>query len=725
MSRKAALIFFIISLGAIAIMALFLPFSGDSVALFQKQHVDATLLNSGETGKILKHLKKVLPLENKSRNIGFESNVVEVIGRASKDFRKWTHLDQYKKYRKKGIFCYLEMQTEGNNFPVFVLSKKDKKWLKDFTFDVGNNNTVYAFFLDSTGAALDLNFIFFNTDSSVTINTMTFLQKGYHPLVYSDQVALSGLLSDIDRSAYEFERDAVVLKKGDKNKHLKASLRFKDKWMVGVSKFQKKQGGTQMHMTPTSMHPLAGDRVTDKRQLAEASKGKLPVLSIDAEEEDLYSDEYGIIKNYAGHGRGWERLSLVRLFREGEEILSTFSGIRLQGGDPGRAKGLINFRLFFREEYGRSRVDGDTFFNEPVGDIKRLAIKQSEWEKWPLNTPLAYETSRKIGALAPVTELVKLYLNGKEMGLYYLVPHLGETQVELMLPKGEYQYYRHRGSVHHADNQYLHSELWGKIGSTEKLTEEYANQFFDLDNLSKQLFSYAFNATGDYCQGLVLKGTKPDSKMFWYSWDMDHSFIDVSHEVTKPTPTPPHPRWEQPFINEFFAEESEDSPHYCPRVHLFRRLVNEDPAYRLKARDRFMEFMNHRVTNEFLSQLIANYGSKLEKANYPGRDEYLSILRDFFSQRKEFLIKELETYIPSPVVQTCTVTSDKYPVSVDDYLKTGAYEGAYFLGTVVRLQADDNQDFQHWLIDGKKIVDRKTEFIVAQNQDCRIRAVFR
>ncbi len=49
------------------------------MALFQRQHVDATLLNSGETGKILKTLNEILPLENKHRDVGLESNIVEVI----------------------------------------------------------------------------------------------------------------------------------------------------------------------------------------------------------------------------------------------------------------------------------------------------------------------------------------------------------------------------------------------------------------------------------------------------------------------------------------------------------------------------------------------------------------------------------------------------------------------------------------------------------------------
>lgn len=170
MDRKAALFFFLFSIGAITAIALFLPRSDDSGALFQRQHVDAALLNSGETGKILKTLNIILPLENKHKDVGLESNVVEVIGRASKDFKKWIQLDQDKKYRDRGIFCYLEMQTKGNNSPIYVYTKRNGEWQKDRTFEVRSDKTVYSFFLDSTETELEMYFEIANTDP-----------MGFHP----------------------------------------------------------------------------------------------------------------------------------------------------------------------------------------------------------------------------------------------------------------------------------------------------------------------------------------------------------------------------------------------------------------------------------------------------------------------------------------------------------------------------------------------------------------
>ncbi|MFW2367108.1 MAG: CotH kinase family protein, partial [Desulforhopalus sp.] len=392
----------------------------------------------------------------------------------------------------------------------------------------------------------------------------------------------------------------------------------------------------------------------------------------------------------------------------------------------GREKGLVNFRVFFREEYGKSIVKGSKLFDRPIGDIKRLAIKQSEWKKWPLNSPLAYAISHEMGAWAPPTEPVIFYLNGEKLGLYYIVPHLGEKQLEQMLPKGEYQYYRWRGAQHPADREFFLQEFWMKINGDQglEITEEYAEQSFDLENLSNQIFSYIYNGTGDFCQGIAAKSTSEGAKMFWLSWDMDHSFIDVQREIYDKRDIN-RERWEQPpYLTDFFTQETKESNHYCPRVRLFRRLVNDDPFFRDKVKERFMEIMNHLVSDEKISQLLYETWQDLTGAKYSFRDEYISVLSDFFRHRKQFIIQQMEKSLPVAPVKTCNVDSDIFPISVDGYTKTKRYEGYYFPGSIVSLETDVNSNFKYWLIDGNIHDSHKLDLPVSLDQECQIKAVF-
>ncbi|MCK5684279.1 CotH kinase family protein, partial [bacterium] len=688
MNRRKAFFFFLISLGICSLFAFFLPFPDNIVSNYQKTYVDARILKYGETGKILKNLNLILPIENKRYAEGPEANPLEVAKRAIKDHRKWVNINKYKKYKKKGDFCYLEVEFEGPEVPFFVLAKKEGEWGTELSTAIRKNRKIVPFFLDLSGPDIPLQFVIVNKNDLFTIHNIAFLQDGYHPIIYSDSISFSRTLSAVKKDMYELKSSLIVFQPHEKPKHLKFELQFQKSGMTGMSKFLKKQGSSHIKMTSRSQHPLILKKEKENDNLAEMSKGKLPIISINVQKNDLYSDKYGILKNFDEHGRDWERLCYVQYFREGEQVITGFSGLRLQGGDPGRKKGLINFRLFFRKEYGQSRVEGSKIFDRPMGDIKRLAIKQSEWEKWPLNSPLAYDISHKIGAWAPPTEPVIFYLNGEKLGLYYVVPHLGERQIEEMLPAGDYQYYRWRGTQHKADLLFFWDQFWMKFKNIEKLTKEYAEQFFDLDNLTNQIFSYLYNGTEDYCQGVAVKDTAERSKMFWLSWDMDHSFADISIEFRKKKDIK-REKWEQPpSIATFFTPETNKSKHYCPRVHLFRRLVNDDPVFREQVRDVFMEIMNHRVSDETVSELLYEAWSDLTKANYIYRDEYIGTLSDFFHHRKLVLIKQMEQVLPTAPVKTCRVDADHYPISVDGYTKMKRYNGYYFPGSVLSLEAD-------------------------------------
>ena len=494
--------------------------------------------------------------------------------------------------------------------------------------------------------------------------------------------------------------------------------------MVGISKFQEKQGQTNIELTPSSFHPLLKNlSITDGR-LSQISKNALPVLAIEAEEDDLYSDESGILKNSQGHGKPWERISYIRFARDGESIFKEFSGLRLQGGDPARENGFLNFRIFFRDEYGRARLDGSKLFNGAAGDIKRLAIIKSYWEKWPANAPIAYDISSNVGALSPPTELIKLYLNGEHLGLYYIVPHLGENQITSLLPGNDYKYYRYRSNQHGSNKDFFATDFSMKIKNINPMSESYAQQYFDLDNLTAQLFSYLYNGTTDYCQGLALKENTPNSRMFWFSWDIDQSFIDFDLEIKKFVNQ--RELWEQyPHLSEFIEQEPDNQMHYCPRVHLFRRLVNEDPAFREKVKHKFAEIMNHLTTDDFINKLLYSYWDQLDKAKSPHRDEYISNLHYYFQNRKPFIFNQIETYFPSVPPRTCAVSADRYPIIVDGYIKTKPYHGSYFPGATLTVSTEEETVPNYWLVNENIVDTQEVVVTVSENEDCQIRAVFR
>ena len=719
--RKSLFIFF---------GALFLCLSFSAVAyywdaprnLFQKKTIPSPLLAYGETGKILRQLGTISPVENKQVSSRITTNPVEFIRRAAKERDRWLMLEQFKAYRNSGIFGYMEMDSAEPVVRFVIEVMKNGSWTTQVSSRIVPRKFGYSFFIDSDSSDPELRFTFFNKEHPVHIYGMGFLKKGFHPLIFSDQVGFSSLFSSGPVHNITYAEYGAVLGSQSQPDHLKGTLSFQNKALVGISKYHKKQGSTPIDLIATRDHPLVNRLKISDKALAAISTTKIPVLAIDIENSDLYSERNGILTNFDGHGREWERLGFVRLFKNGEPVFSTFSGIRLQGGDPGRRKGLINFRLYFREEYGTSQIETDAIFDDAVTRIKRLAVKRSQWDQWPLNGAISYDVARRAGGLAPPTEICLLYLNGKDLGLYYLVPHLGEKQIGLMLPDQNFQYFRIRGARRDADLIFLRGYI-DKIKQPGLMDEQYASQYFDIDNLVRLFFSYIINGTGDFCQGVLLKGSGSDSKYFWYGWDFDHSFADVPVEITKTEDLSRH-RWEQPpSFAGFLKYDQGRKPHHCEQGNLFKRLLNEDPEFREKTKHLFTSIVNHRVTHDFIAQLLDAYEQKLTVIEYPGGEEYIELLREFFARRIPFLVDEMAQHYPTDPAIVCQVTSDIYPVMVDGHKKEGPYTGYYFPGSTLAVESGSSGDISYWRVNGTSELAGDIELSIAADQSCQVHGV--
>ncbi len=690
--------------------------------LFQEKTVPSPLLAFGETGKILKKLGSISPIENKQISSHITTNPVEFIRRASQEKNKWLLLERFSNFREYGIFGYIEMQSEEPSVGFRIEVLENGAWVEQVSSQIKSEKFGYSFFIDSDSSNPHLRFTFRNKLSSVNIYGLGFFKNGYQPIIFNDKIGFYRFFQNSESNNIIYTRSGAVIGPLPKAHHLTSNFSFQKKPSVGISKYYKKQGNTKIELVANRDHPLLNRLKLTDEVLALTSVAKIPVLSIDVEDNDLYSEEYGILKNFEGHGREWERLGYVRLFKNGQSVFSNFSGVRLQGGDPGREKGLINFRLYFREEYGASQIESDEIFDGSMGRIKRLAVKQSQWKQWPLNSPIAYDVTLQAGGLAPKTEMCLLYLNGQNLGLYYMVPHLGEKQVKAMLPEKDYQYFRIRGARHEADWHFF-SSYNQKIRQAEVMNEHYASQFFDLENLVQLVFAYMINGTTDYCQGILLKGSSSDSRYFLYGWDFDHSYIDVPVEIRNEQDET-RERWQQPpSFASFLYDDQGQSLHRCSRVQLFRRLVNEDPEFREKTKHLFTSTINHKVTEKFISELLDDYQHILTAIDYPGGDDYVSVLRSFFSARIPFLLKEMEQYYPADPANVCEVSSDTYPITVDGYKKEGPYVGYYFPGAKLSVSSEDIDEVKYWLVNGKKKLQQRIELPIAGNQSCQVHGV--
>ncbi len=694
------------------------PVSEKDKKQFQKQMIASNLLEYGETGKILKKLQLISPADDYNTETK-QQNINDVISKAREDRKKWLRLEKYSRYKKKGVFLYLEMEEVQEQTPFSVyLREDDGQWksVQEHVIPVKVQNR--SFFLDIKEKNFTLNFVFANKNKPLKIRSIVLLKKKFAPIAFYDPFSYRHFLRGAV-SRYTTSPGSFSVLPAPEGFHCVVPISFKSKKMSRISKYQKKQGNNGVSLVTNKYNPVQKQRSVSDEKLKEISLESIPVLSIDVPSRSLYSKSVGILANPDKHGREWERTAYIRYARNGEFVFDTFSGIRLQGGTPGRLKGLINFRLFFRKNYGLSSIESSSVFPDTQGIIKRLAVKQSEWAEWPFNSPLGYEITRQLGGLAPHTSPVLLYLNGKRLGLYYLVPHLGEKQVGLMFPDMDLNYFRWRGRPHGADYDFIQNDFWFRLLKLEEggISEQSARRFFDIDNLLANLFAVVFSGTGDFIQGLILRDNTPEGKMFWYQWDMDWSFLDVGMYIEGEKRLDSQ-IWEKaPDIKYLFS-----STERAPRIRLLQTLIEKDPDFSARMLRTMLFMLNHRLTDSYFESMLGEYAVVLDKIKYPGGDAYIQKISEYCRKRKDFLVAQIGELQIIPGIRKCTILAEGLSFTIDGVPKTDRYTGYHTQDESLSVVFPDLPAGRELFINKKPVAGSSFTLSVAESQNCQIQA---
>ena len=156
-----------------------------------------------------------------------------------------------------------------------------------------------------------------------------------------------------------------------------------------------------------------------------------PVLSVHADAPYLHDPDYGLLANPTRRGRDWEHRATVSYFRDGRLLFASPAGLRVHGATSRTGSPVQSFRLYFRREYGSFQFRSATLFGGKGDPLTRLVALndlrldgRGRW--WHLVNPLAFDITRRIGALAPETQPVSFLLNGQRQGLYVLTEHVRE-----------------------------------------------------------------------------------------------------------------------------------------------------------------------------------------------------------------------------------------------------------------------------------------------------------
>ncbi len=437
-------------------------------------------------------------------------------------------------------------------------------------------------------------------------------------------------------------------------------------------------------------------------------KSGLPVLSMYINEHDLYDEFTGIYSNPLERGRNWERPSFISYFKNGELIFGTGAGVRIHGGTS-RLHPLKSFRLYFRSVYGREQFKDGELFKGSGDPVKRIVVRKAD-ESFGYINSMAYDIARKTGCYAPMTDQVKLYLNGKPHGHgnFEIIEHLSRDYLENHIGHKDFVYYKLKGRKDRPP-EYQRLYEWAK-DSRREITYDNVSSVVDIENFINFWITNIFCANSDPYQGIALLNRREKgAKWFWLIWDMDHSFVNYYEPDIKHL-------WEQERpVNLVFSDTKKETD---PRYFIFRKLIFKDENFRTLFRKRLEEKINYTLTRDYLMSVVNN-NSRVCSSFGMNINSMDTLLRDYMDKRPEYVMNMMNRFFKfGDVKKVEFIIPSGRTILVDGFEIKNSFTGLYFHGTQLSLSGKNGVN-RGWVVDGRKVNGNKINLPINGNVEIR------
>ena len=324
----------------------------------------------------------------------------------------------------------------------------------------------------------------------------------------------------------------------------------------------------------------------------------LPVLALIIDKADLWDEKKGIYANPLKTGDDWERPAKAVLIEDNEIKFSVPAGLRIHGQTT-RNHPKKNFRLYFRSEYGMSRLEYPLFPDEKTDSFKRLVLHTNH-----ISDPLAHSILDQLDGITSAFKPVALYLNGDYWGIYYIRERIDKYYVE-----------DHFGfdDMDMIDTEWLDSALDIKEGdrlywdetlaffnknhlTSDILYNTAITQYINRDNFTDYHMVNIFAGNQDWPQknNIRLRDRQGDPRWMYVMWDAGSTW---GSDATLPTLEWATRGGIRPDIR------AEDNPGLLWSTLFLRRLL-ENETYKIFFINRFCDLLNTYLNYYELKSLL-------------------------------------------------------------------------------------------------------------------------
>lgn len=153
----------------------------------------------------------------------------------------------------------------------------------------------------------------------------------------------------------------------------------------------------------------------------------IPTFSLITDPENLFDDSTGIYINGTWSGIDWERPASLELIDPSDDGFQVNTGIRIRGGwSSTGANPKHAFRLYFREQYGDSKLEYPLFGNIGADKFDKIDLRCEQNNSWNagnsgadyIHDAFSREIQGDMDQPYTRSQYYHLYINGMYWGLY-------------------------------------------------------------------------------------------------------------------------------------------------------------------------------------------------------------------------------------------------------------------------------------------------------------------
>jgi hypothetical protein len=168
---------------------------------------------------------------------------------------------------------------------------------------------------------------------------------------------------------------------------------------------------------------------TYRHNIMDGFTNGIDTLSLVIDPANLFNASTGIYVNASNGGRSWERMTMVELITPTNSAggFSVPSGVRIRGAySRGSAYPKHSLRLFFRNEYGMSKLKYPLFDQEGVDSFDKIDLRTAQNYSWAngnnkftfIEEVFSRDSQRDLDQSHHRSRYYHLFINGTYWGVY-------------------------------------------------------------------------------------------------------------------------------------------------------------------------------------------------------------------------------------------------------------------------------------------------------------------